>query len=158
DSGLVQPVRTGVGSVNYAGYELLFVSTGLGTKKRQAGDLQLRPGRAIHQRGFHGATPARRNSNQHGWAGPSAGQCVRGTVVADGEMGRDLLEGLQRRARRGREPWNVLSVLQFRTSPSVSGQPDTCGGLLRHTEKDAAISKTGHAPGQSSRRSSFVDD
>jgi putative transposase len=51
-----------------------------------AGDLQQRPGSAVHEPGVHGAAVGGGSADQHGWARPSAGQRVRGAAVAECEI------------------------------------------------------------------------
>jgi hypothetical protein len=155
DPGLVQPVRAGMGSFHNAGYEFLFIGAGLGVETREARDFQLRPGGAIHQRAVRRTARTGTHPNQHGRTRPSAGQRVCRTTLAHGEMGRGLSEGLQQRARCNRQPENFLSVLQFRPASSVVRQSDPGCGLFRNPENNAAVRKTGHAPGRSCWRSSF---
>ena len=53
---------------------------------RHSGDIQHRPGRAIHGRGVYEPIGSGGRGHQHGRPRPLDGQRVRGTFVADGEV------------------------------------------------------------------------
>jgi len=77
-------------SINDGGVVLHRGVGGGAGEARQAGDLQYRPGIAVHLRGLHGRACEQRDQDQHGRQGRVAGQCVRRAPVAHGEIRGDL--------------------------------------------------------------------
>ena len=53
---------------------------------RRAGDLQYRPGQPVYQHGVHVSPAPREDRDQYGWSRRLAGQCVRRTPVAIGQI------------------------------------------------------------------------
>src|SRR5262249_57462961 len=106
----------GVGSLGDSGYGILRVSIGGGIEGRTAGDIQFRPGRAVYKRRVYGSAESRWNPDQHGWSGPSAGQRVCRTLVADGAIRRSVLERLRQCERSDRKSETLFPVLQSRAA------------------------------------------
>ena len=121
DSGLVQPVRAGVGNLDHTRHELLRVGTGLGVEEVNAGDLQHRSGGAVYERRVHEPTGEGRHPDQHGWTWTRAGQRFHGAIVANCEVRRSLLERLRWGVRRDWKLKSLFSLLQLRTASSVVG-------------------------------------
>ena len=65
-----------------------------------AGDLQQRPGVAVHQREVHRGVGGAADRHQHGRAGPLHGQHLRRAAVALAEIRGGVLEGLRVGGRR----------------------------------------------------------
>ena len=69
DHGLVQPVRPGLGGVEFDGHRILPVGAGLGSEVGATGDLQFGSGGAVHQRGVHPPAGGSPNHDQYGRPG-----------------------------------------------------------------------------------------
>jgi len=68
--GLVQPICSVLGNLGHDGDKFLHSGAGLGAAARQAGDIQLGSGRAVHESRFHKTAFGRKHPNQHGWPRP----------------------------------------------------------------------------------------
>ena len=86
DSGLVQPLRRGVGIIQHAGYRLLPVGVGPGAGTSDARNLQFRSRSAIHQPRFHDSTRERGHHHQHGRPWTCAGQHLYRAALANREI------------------------------------------------------------------------
>ena len=95
NSGLAQPIRTGVASVEHARQRLLRGGPAGRVASRSAGDLQHRPGGAVHQPGIHGRAGTERDCDQHGWPPPGFGQRVHRTLVVEREIRKRVLMGYE---------------------------------------------------------------
>ena len=129
DPGLVQPVRVGLGSIGDDGYQFLRLRIGRGIEDHAARDIQFRPRLAVHQRRVHEPAEKRRNPDQHGWPRPRVGQCVRRTLVADGEVRGNIFEGLRRSHRCDRKSESLFPILQPAPTPSELGLSDAGIGV-----------------------------
>src|SRR5258708_38744399 len=85
DSGLVQPLRAGVGVVDQFGVGFLPGGFGTGLGTAAPGDLQHRPGSAVYQRTVSGAAAGGPGELEHGWARAGVRQYLRGAAVAQRE-------------------------------------------------------------------------
>ncbi len=86
DSGLVQPIRAGLGVVEQAGIGVLCGGVELhacGT--RSVWSFEHGPGRAVHERGAHRGFEEGRRADQHGWSGPCARPYRHRAAVAERE-------------------------------------------------------------------------
>src|SRR5262245_46312315 len=155
-SRLVQPLRCGLGSLHHVGHRLLSVRAGSSFGESQAGNLQFRSRRTVHQRGIHKTAGERRRLDQHGWTGTRDGQYLHRAVVAKREVRRGLLERLRGRAGRDCKFEKLFSPLQFPAAAPVVAQSNARRDLLRDSEQDREVPKTGRAPGRLGCRSSFV--
>jgi hypothetical protein len=116
-AGLVLTVPPGVVGLQHAELPVLRRDAAAGAGPvRPAADLQQRPGRAVYKRGVHKDPGVGGRRHQHGRPRPGAGQRVRGTAVADGEVQGGVPEGLRGRAGVGRGSRGVLRLLQRRAS------------------------------------------
>src|SRR5215472_7596340 len=80
--GLVQPVRTQLGTVQHHGDRLLSGGVGGRLPLRATGDLELRSGFAVHRDRVSGAAEKAWRIHQHGWTRACAGQCVHRAPMA----------------------------------------------------------------------------
>src|SRR5438445_2622419 len=158
DPGLVQSLRTGLGSVDFIGERLLLGGAGVGLEDGVPGDLQYRSRGAVHERGFHRTAGRVRDHDQHGRAGPSHGQHFCGAVVAKREIRRGLSERLRAGVGGGEESGKLFSVLQSGAPPSGLGLSDAGGDLLRKRERRSRRDKTEDAVSRVRWRSSFLGD
>ena len=125
---------------------------------RQAGDLQHRPGLAVHQRRLHRPAGERRHSDLHGRPRPLDGQRVHRAAVAIAEVRGRLPEGLRRRPRgaagiaawidfyNGRRPHQALAG---RTPMAVWREGITGAAGRQRRGHDAALgrrSRVAHMP------------
>ena len=97
---LVQPPRAGVAAVDHDGGGVLRRDAGgrLGAL-RQAGDLQHRPGLAVHWPGLHRRARRQRHRHQHGRQRRLARQRVRRAAVAQRQIRGGLSARLRQRQR-----------------------------------------------------------
>ena len=154
--GLVQPLRPVLGSVGYAGREILSGRTGMGIESGQAGNLQFGSRLTIYERAVYSDASRARCANQHGWARPCDGQHLRGTSMAHGKVRRSIPEGLRRSPGCRRESSELFCILQSRTYPPVLGVSDSGSGLLRKKESVPNIRKNGHGYDRVAMRSWIV--
>ena len=152
--GLVQPLRSGLGSIDFLGDIILCGGAGLGSTERSADHLQHRPRIAVHQRALHEPAGDSWHRHQHGWARPRDRQHLHRTVVAFGEIRGGLSQGLRGRAGRAEEPEDVFQFLQSRTTASGIGLSNAGDGPLPTTEEQ----ETHHAGAQARCRSSSIND
>src|SRR5688572_29016680 len=113
-NGLVQPVRTELGTVADHGGGVLRGSAEARLAARTAGDLQQRPGAAVHQREIHRGVGKAAYRDQYGRARALPGQHFRRTVVALTEIRGSVPEGLPIGSGGGQEHRAVLPFLQPR--------------------------------------------
>lgn len=156
DYGLVQPLCPVVGSVDQSGIELLRDRAGLGIEESEAGHLQLRSRRTVHQPGIHESFIGSRDRDQHGWQGTRAGQRLCLALVAHRQVRRHLFEGLSGCRCGDRRITGVLSILQSRALTSGSGLSNTGGSLLPSAEEGSR--PTGRPGSRPNSRSSFIGD
>src|SRR6266404_3450553 len=127
---LVQPLRAGVGNLNYVGHKLLRFGVGMGAcRRRSTGDLQYRPGRAIHQCSVHRAAYQSFDPDQHGRKRPRSGQCLCRTALALDQVRRSLFERLSGCRNRCSTAKGVFRFLQPRAAASVARVSDARSGL-----------------------------
>jgi HTH-like domain len=91
---LVQSVRALLGAVQHTGRGILPRRSARGLDSGPAGDLQHRSGGTVHQPSLYRSAGGCRHSHQSGWAGSRSGQCLCGTALALGQVGRNLLTRL----------------------------------------------------------------
>src|SRR5437667_5679974 len=149
--GLVQPVRAQLGNIDEPGCRILLLGSGLCVAAGPSGNLQHRPGIAIHQRRVHRQTRGREYPDQHGWPRPRIGQRFCRAAVENSQIRRRLSEGLQRSSRCGSESSPVLQLLQWAAAASSVELSDARSRVLRSER-----SKTGYAQGRLRCRSSFI--
>src|ERR1019366_2888103 len=121
DPGLVQPLCARLGTIDYVGSRLLCGGPGASVSDATPGDLQQRPGRAIHQRSVPGTVAGGPSALEHGWARPGIRQYLRGTALAQRQVRGGLPQGLPRRRRGPRRTPAVFSLLQREASSSSAG-------------------------------------
>lgn len=109
---LVLAICTVMGGIDHDGKCVLPFRSGMGARTRSTRNIQYGPGVAIHEQGFHRQVKRRRSKNQHGWQGPSSGQCFCRATLAVGEIRRSLPAGLSNGQRGKREPQSLLRLLQ----------------------------------------------
>jgi len=138
--GLVQPLRTELGTIDEPGGGVLLLGSGPRLAAWPSRNLQQRSGSSIHQRRFHRSTGSREYLDQHGWPRPCAGQCFRRAAVANRQIRRRISQGLQRSARRAAKSEVVLQLLQWPAPASSAGLSNPGSRLLWHSEetKEAA--------------------
>jgi len=119
--GLVQPVCSGLGAVEFLGDGLLPAGSGKGVANGQTGHFQYRSGSTVHERGIHRQVDNGRHSDQHGRPGTRPGQSVRGTALAFGQVRGGLSPRLCRRSGSPAKSWSVFPVLQYRETTSRTG-------------------------------------
>lgn len=153
--GLVQPLRAGVGSLNYIGHKLLRFSLGMGaSRRRPTGDLQYRPRLAIHQCSVHRAAYQSFDPDQHGRKRPRSGQCLCRAALALGQVRRSLFERLRGCRNRCSTAKGVFRFLQPRAAASVARVSDARRSLPGRDQ--ATMTDRGVRPGrQSSNRASM---
>ena len=134
--GLVQPLRAQLGNLNEPGFGILLLGVRPRTAPRPAGNLQHRPGGAIHQRRIHQPARRREYPHQHGRSRPSLRQRLRRAPVAIGQIRRCLPQGLQRSSRCRSQPWTILHVLQSRATASGIGLSNTRCRLSQPGDQD----------------------
>src|SRR5205809_764832 len=149
-SGLVQPLRCGLGSLDHAGHQLLPVNARPGSGESEARDLQFRSRLPVHQCRVYSALGGCPRSDQHGWTWPRAGQHFHRAVVAYRQVRRGLLEGLYRCAGRDWEFESLLSFLQPAASAPGIELSDSGSCVLRRE-----CHKNRHAQDRPCCRSSF---
>ena len=81
---------------------------------RQAGDLQHRPGLAVHRRGLHRRARQQRHRDQHGRQGRLAGQRLRRAAVAQRQIRGGVSASLRQRQRGPRFDRPIPRLLQPR--------------------------------------------
>ena len=106
--GLVQSLRVVVAVVEHLGRTVLPGGVGGSVARRHAGDLQHRPGRAVHGRSVYGSLGGGGRGGEHGWPWPLDGQRVRGAFVADGEVRASLPARLRDAASLAGGPVGLL--------------------------------------------------
>ena len=126
--GLVQPPGSGLAFVDRDGDGVLRRGVaGRDGSAWPAGDLQHRPGRAVHQRGFHRRAGEPRRPHQHGRQGPVSRQHLHRAAVAQPEIRvastttsvRIRLWATARRAKFSppRGPVDMWTMLPLRCAP-----------------------------------------
>jgi hypothetical protein len=80
---------------------------------RQAGDLQQRPGCAVHEHSLHRPARGRGGPDLHGWAWPLARQCLHRAAVALAQIRGSLSQGLCRRWRGQNRHFQLVQLLQW---------------------------------------------
>lgn len=148
DYGLVQPLCSGMGSIGYAGIELLHLGAGLGSATGASRNFQHGPGESIHQLRFHGSVIGQRHPGQYGWPRTRTGQHLRRTTLADGQVRRGLLERLPECERGNRLPDLLFSFLQSKTNSSGSrlqnpGSSLSGGAMTWPTERSRPMADPG---------------
>ena len=104
-------------------------------------DYQYGPGEPVHQHGVHGSVADGGRPDQHGWARPGLGQCVRRAPLAFSQVRRRVSEGLCLGARRARAAGPVLHLLQSGTAASGVGLSHARGGVRRGPGRVGAVSR-----------------
>src|ERR1035437_7777448 len=127
---LVQPLRAGLGVVDQFGSRLLRGRAGAGVGHSVPGDLQHRPGGAIHQRAVSGAALGGPGAAEYGRTGAGLRQHLRGAVVAHGEVRGGLPQGLPRCAGSASRSGRLLSFLQRPMHPSSVGLSHAAGSAF----------------------------
>jgi hypothetical protein len=148
DYGLVQSLCSGMGSIGYAGIELLPRGVGLGSATGAAGHFQYGPGESIHQLRFYGSVVGPRHPRQYGWPRTRTGQHLRRTTLAHGQIRRGLPERLPECARGNRLPDFLFSFLQSKTNSSGSrlqnpGSRLSGGAMTRLAERSGRMADPG---------------
>lgn len=129
--GLVQPLRAGMGAFQLVGDSVLPRCLGKISRQRAAGNLQHRPGLAIHQRRLH-RTPGRRgNPDQYGWPRSGYRQHLHRAVVEKREIRGHISARLHRRDRNTTWPGSVLPILQHRKKAPGTRESDAGGSPCR---------------------------
>src|SRR5579859_1201838 len=95
--GLVQPLRTQLGTLQYDGDQFLPGGAGGRVSFRPARNLELRSGLAVHFGRLFGSAQKPRNRDQHGWPWARARQRFHRTVVALAQIRVDLSRRLRHR-------------------------------------------------------------
>lgn len=142
--GLAQPEGAVLAAFEHDGHTVLHGGAGRSPGDvRPAGDLQHRPGRAVHQRGVH-LTPAERgHQGQHGRSWPLVGQPVYRTAVAVSEVRGCLPERVRNDAGGGAGDRQVSYLLQPTAASPGTEQPDAGPGLQPHQRTDGSMNGTG---------------
>ena len=144
--GLVQPVCSGLGTVELAGDGVLCAGLKAGVTTCQAGNLQHRSGRTIYERSIYRPVEECRGTDQHGRRRTGAGQYLCGTALADGKVRGSLPARLCRRKRSLEKSASVFSVLQHRAAASRIGKSNS-GGCLFLSELIEPPAELGQATG-----------
>ena len=142
NSGLAQPIRTGVAPVEHARQRLLCGGPAGRVAARPAGDIQHRPGLAVHQPGVHGRAGRARGRDQHGRPRPGFGQrlhraacggvsSTKNVYIQGYETVAELTAGLKRyfdlycrrrphQSLDNRFPWEVYNADRRKTKQTKS--------------------------------------
>jgi len=151
--GLVQSLCSVLGAIGHVGRKLLPNGTAMGIKTGPARHFQFGSGLPIYERAVYRAAPGQRYRNQHGWPRSSAGQHLRGALVANDKIRRGLFERLRGCPGSGRKSSTLFSVLQSRTVSPILGLSNPGTGLF---PEGGFIGKTGHDNDRVAMRSSSV--
>src|SRR5689334_628596 len=159
--GLVQPLRTQLGTLQHDGDRLLSGRAGGGVALRSTRDLELRSGLAVHRGGFSGAAEKARRVDQHGWARARAGQCFHRALVAQSEVRAHLPRRLRQRRRVAPSVGPLLSFLQPSAPAPGARLPHAGGPVPAAFNKEKIVAMMGgaapHAPRDLSLFFSRVD-
>ncbi len=115
-----------------------------------AGDFQQRSRFAVHGRGVYRSVGIGRRGDQHGRTRESAGQRVRGTLVAECEVRGGVFEGLWRRLGSGSVAGAVLPLLLRAADPSSLGLSHADGSVPGKSKRPIKVfgrENSGLAPG-----------
>ena len=97
---------------------------------RPAGDLQHRPGLAVHQSGLHGRAARERGCDQHGWSRPGFGQRVHRALVVEREIRKRVLMGYEKNIVELKAGLTRYSDLPSPLATSVVREPHALGRVL----------------------------
>src|SRR5215510_444376 len=159
--GLVQPLRTQLGTLQHNGNRFLSGRPGGRVALRSTRDLELRSGRAVHRGGFSGAAEKAPRVDQHGWTGPRSGQCFHRAAVAQSEVRAHLPRRLRQRRRAAPSVGPLLPFLQLSAPAPGARLPHAGGPVPAPVNKEKIIAMMGgaapHAPRDLALYSSRVD-
>src|SRR5581483_1626452 len=159
--GLVQPLRTQLGTLQYHGDRFLPGRAGSGVPLRPTRNLELRSGFAVHRSRFSGSAQAAGCVHQHGWARPRSRQRVHRAAVAQFEIRTRLSRRLRQRRRSVPCIGTLLPFLQSPASAPGAGLPHAGRSVPTPGHKEKIIAIMGgfapHAPQDLSLFSSRVD-
>lgn len=129
DYGLVQPIHSGVGTVELAGNCFLSYRSGEVAGSGHTRDIQHRSRGAVYQRRVFQPADGCRGANKHGRTGPGIGQYIHRAIVAQLEVRGGLHSRLRRWKRRPAGTEEIFPVLQHGPAASGVGISDTGRGL-----------------------------
>lgn len=129
--GLVQSLRLKLGTFQYLGSRLLSVRLRSSVGKWNARNLQYRPGGPIDQYKVDRTTHARRNPDQHGWAGSLLRQYLRRTSLEKCEIRRSISSFVRFTVRGPTRIRSVLLALQPNPTSPGAPVPNALRGLYK---------------------------
>src|ERR1035437_9778566 len=143
--GLVQPVRTQLGTVQHHGGGLLSGGAPRRVPLRPTRNLETRSGVAVHLGGLPGPAPTAWNLDQHGWPRSRARQRFHRTAVALAQVRTDLPRRLRQRSRSVPGAGKLLPLLQSRTAAPGARLSDAGRPVPGPTQKEQVILLMGDA-------------
>src|SRR5215471_11625746 len=159
--GLVQLLRTQLGTLQHDGDRVLSSGAGGGVPLRPTRNLELRSRFAIYRSRFSGAAEEARRFDQHGWTRPRPGQRVHRAPVAQSQIRAHLPRGLRQRCRAVSGTESLLPFLQP-PAPAPSARLSHAGrSVPAPVNEEKIVAMMGgfapHAPQDLSQFSSRVD-
>ena len=144
DHGLVQSIRAQLEVVQHAGRSFLPRSARRSAARETTGNIQQRPGLAIHGGCLYPPVGSAGRGDQHGRPRTRDRQHLHRTSMADGQVRGGLPERLRRCVGGGGQSRRVLSLLLARADPPSARLPNASrslrsgqrGSLLRRDPAD----------------------
>src|ERR1022692_2153211 len=145
-NGLVQPLRTQLGTLQHDGDRLLPGRAPRRVPLRPTRNLELRSGLAVHLGRFPGPTQASRHLHQYGWPRTRARQCIHRTLVALAQVRADLPRRLRHRPRTVSGIGRLLPLLQSRAPAPGTRLPNAGRSVPTPKQKEQIIFIMGALP------------
>src|ERR1700676_976363 len=144
--GLVQPLRTQLGTVQHDGNRLLPGRASRGIPLRPTRHLELRSGLAVYLRRLLGSAEEARDLHQYGWPRSRARQRFHRTPVALFEVRADLSRRLCYRSRTVSGVGKLLPLLQSPTAAPGAGLSDASRSVPPQGKKEEVTCLMGALP------------
>src|ERR1017187_1562225 len=144
--GLVQPVRTQLGTVQHHGGGLLSGGAPRRVPLRPTRNLELRSGVAVHLGGLPGPAPTAWNLDQHGWPRTRARQRFHRTAVALAQVRVDLPRRLRPRPRTVPGAGELFPLLQSPASAPGTRVSDAGRSFPVQIQKEKIVVMMGTPP------------
>src|SRR5580704_10825795 len=137
--GLVQPLRTQLGTLQYDGNRFLPGGAGGRVSFRPARNLELRSGLAVHLSRLFGSAEKPWHLDQHGWTRACTRQRFHRTAVALAQVRVDLSRRLRQRSGTVPGVGELFSLLQSPAPAPGARLSDTGRSVPSQTQKEEII-------------------
>src|ERR1700674_1841978 len=144
--GLVQPLRTQLGTLHHHGNGLLPGRARCRVPFRPTRNLELRSRLAVHLGRLPGSAQAARHLDQHGWPRPRARQRFHRTAVALAQVRADLSRRFRLRPRSVSRAGKLLPLLQPPAPAPGARLSDAGRSVPAQTQKEEIILMMGAPP------------